>query len=593
MKNERYRSILLMLALLPFVASCAQSIVVNSTANTLSASTVGKYEKFETTLTVNADFKNPFDPDNIRVDVTFSAPSGRKLIVPAFYYRDFTLRMNDNAETIMPTGGDSWRVRFTPDEVGAWQYATQITTGGKTTSGDSASFSVTDSKQHGFLRVSKRDPRYLDFDDGSLFLMIGLNMAWYDDGRMADYQNWLTPFAAAGGNAIRVWMPSWGFGIEWKDTGLGNYTVRQDRTYELDKLFEMAEAQGQYVTLSLLNHGPFSSSVDPEWSANPFNAANGGPLAKPEAFATDPQAVRLWHQRLRYIAARWGYSTHLMAWEWWNEVNWTPLSPPNILAPWVEQSAAYLQTVDPYAHLITQSGSALEDQKVWEQSTIAFTQAHFYEAHDWARDLVQVVPKWVSAYKKPFMIGEFGYNQPPELDPLGIRLHLGLWAGPMAGSLGTGQFWWWDKYIYPTHQYQHYKGVSAFFSGEDLAAHQYTTTTAKLNAVTNADLYGLQAHDSALLWLVSKHYSDGEYQRLVEKNRAADAKDPQQVTFPDVSGLSLTVSGLDNSQYTAEWWDTQTGERKSTVQASSSGGKLKLDVPTFQTDLALKIKRSA
>lgn len=592
MRVERWRFTLVILALLPLVASCSQAVVIGGSVN-LSMPTVGKYEKFETTLTVNADFMNPFDPDDIRVDVTFSAPSGRKLLVPAFYYRDFTFRIKDSSEVIMPTGGDTWRVRFTPDELGTWQYATQITTFGKTTSGDAASFKVIDSKQHGFLRVSQRDGRYLDFEDGSPFMMIGLNMAWYNDGRMADYQDWLPPFAAAGGNAIRVWMPSWGFGIEWKDTGLGNYTVRQDRSYELDKLFEMAEAQGQYVTLSLINHGPFSLSVDPEWSTNPYNAANGGPLADPAAFATDPQAVRLWHQRLRYIAARWGYSTHLMAWEWWNEINWTPLSSPDLLAPWIEQSAAYLKAVDPYAHLITHSGSALTDRKVWDQSSLAITQAHFYEAHDWARELVQAAQQWSSTYKKPFMIGEFGYKKPPELDPLGIRLHLGLWAGPMAGSLGTGQFWWWDKYIYPTHQYQHYKGVSAFFAGEDLAAHRYNPTTAKLSATTNADLYGLQAHDAALLWLVSKHYSDGEYQRLADANQTANTKNPLQVTFPDVSGLSLTVSGLDDGQYTVEWWDTQAAERKSTVQAASRGGKLKLDVPTFQTDLALKIKRRA
>ena len=50
-------------------------------------------------------------------------------------------------------------------------------------------------------------------------------------------------------------------------------------------------------------------------------------------FATNPDAQRLWEQKLRYIAARWGYSTNLFCWEWWNEVNWTPLAARTFWPP--------------------------------------------------------------------------------------------------------------------------------------------------------------------------------------------------------------------------------------------------------------------
>ena len=33
---------------------------------------------------------NNFDPDLIRLDATITAPSGRSLVVPAFWYQNFT-----------------------------------------------------------------------------------------------------------------------------------------------------------------------------------------------------------------------------------------------------------------------------------------------------------------------------------------------------------------------------------------------------------------------------------------------------------------------------------------------------------------------
>ena len=57
----------------------------------------------------------------------------------------------------------------------------------------------------------------------------------------------------------------------------------------------LAEAKaynrGIYLMVSLLNHGAFSTLFNSEWASNPYNAANGGPLATPADFFTNLDAV--------------------------------------------------------------------------------------------------------------------------------------------------------------------------------------------------------------------------------------------------------------------------------------------------------------
>jgi len=71
-----------------------------------------------------------------------------------------------------------------------------------------------------------------------------------------------------------------------------------------------------------ITKGQFSTSDDPNWATNPYNSAvSGGILSAPQDLWTNSQAYSLFQRRFRYIVARWGYSTSLMSWELWNEVD--------------------------------------------------------------------------------------------------------------------------------------------------------------------------------------------------------------------------------------------------------------------------------
>jgi len=66
-------------------------------------------------------------------------------------------------------GHATWKVRFSPNIVGTWQYRLVATDASGTTRSDLRSFTVVDSNEKGFIRVSPTDPRYFEFDNRELF----------------------------------------------------------------------------------------------------------------------------------------------------------------------------------------------------------------------------------------------------------------------------------------------------------------------------------------------------------------------------------------------------------------------------------------
>ncbi len=63
--------------------------------------------------------------------------------------------------------------------------------------------------------------------DNAPFVPIAYNIAWANrHEEKVKYEKWFKAASAGGVNVARVWMASWDMGIEWIDTGLGDYTKR-------------------------------------------------------------------------------------------------------------------------------------------------------------------------------------------------------------------------------------------------------------------------------------------------------------------------------------------------------------------------------
>jgi hypothetical protein len=488
-----------------------------------------------------------------------------------------------------------WRARYTPTEVGQWQAQAELASPKLS----SEPFSLTvaaDPSAHGFVRINQQNPHYLAFDDGSFYFPIGLNLGWASQpnvGVLADYERWLDRLSQNGGNVGRVWMSAWAFGIEWNDTGLGDYSGRMKQAWLLDQVFKLAEQRGVYLMLTLLNHGAFSTSVNPEWNDNPYNAANGGPLKEPRLFVRNKQARELFKRRVRYIAARWGYSPNLFAWEWWNEVSWTPIDDSS-LKPWVAEMTAYIQQYDPNHHLVSLSyAGAGGATALWSMPELSFVQLHDYSGNDPARLLpLQSQAMSLKYPAKPFLLAEYGYSADgasalPSRDA--IQFHNGLWAAPFSGMSSTAMYWWWDKLVDPQNLWDEYKGISTFLKDENLAA--LAPAKAQL-APAGASVLVLQSQDRALAWLRSDAYDVAPASKAYDKARQAGQADGWVYAPPELANLQLTVAGLADGDYIARWFDPKKTAWLDQQALQVRGGTASLAVPRFGQDLAVQIARA-
>ena len=195
---------------------------------------VPKYEKFEITFQINTVASNPqlpYDPttyggsiipgSGVTVDALFTSPGGQTYTQPAFYFQEFDDQVKGN-EWFYPTGNFSWKVRFAPNQEGTWRYRLGATDGqGSSPPDPEKSFTVVPSNNKGFIRVSSRDSRYFEFEDGTYFPALGYNMNF-------NHVNWVNPkldnesyFQTLQNNGIqliRIWLSQWSiFTSAWND----------------------------------------------------------------------------------------------------------------------------------------------------------------------------------------------------------------------------------------------------------------------------------------------------------------------------------------------------------------------------------------
>jgi hypothetical protein len=555
-------------------------------------SSVERYGSLELDLQTSLQAANPYDPNEIEIKVRFKAPSGREVDVGAFWYQEYDL------QTRQTKGSPGWKVRFTPDETGDWNavaYANNLGVQSKP-----FSFSVTASNRTGFVRINPTNSRYLAFDNGNFFFPIGLNMGWWKEGSdpVDQYGEWFDEFTANGGNTIRVWMATWSFGIEWKDTGLGDYDHRLYEAWLLDQLFRLADEHGVKIILVLMNHGPFSTYANSEWDDNPYNAALGGPISTPEQFVSDPIARSYFQRRLDYIINRWGYSDDLLAWEWWNEVNLTPITD-DALIPWLQEMTAYLRQRDVNHHLTTSSYAMSSLSPIWQLPEVDIAQQHEYSSqinvsdHDLAARTAQDFQAFAQTIPaKPILMGEFGYsasNYGDDIEPTGIHLHNGLWATTFSGYAGTGMYWWWDNYIDANDLWYHFKGLSQFLIGVNLTKYQPFSPlqiTGRGGNPGQVDGLGLRGEDT-LIWIRNDGYT-------VQASIAARDGKPISTTYipPMVESLHLTLSEVDNGAYRVRWYDSQMARWLDTDTVIAHDNMLNIPIPPFRYDLAAEIIRN-
>ena len=551
------------------------------------------FRKVELPLAVAGTWQTPFDPAQIRVDGQLTTPSGRVLTIPAFYTRPYQLDEDAGGWWDEPAGEPGWMLRLACAEPGRYTLeATAQDSSGEVKS-QPVSFDAAAAQDPGYIRVSRQDPQYFEFGNGQPYFAVGQNVCTYGRHSPAIYQEWFAKYAKAGCNYARIWMWSHCFGFEYGPPGY----YRLDHAADFDRVLELAEQNGIYLKLCLESWRGFGGdrSFTAPGVIHPYAKANGGPCATEMDFFTEPEARRMWRNRLRYVVARWGYSTHLLAWEFWNEINcvWGYEERSQDMIDWTDAMSKYLHELDPYGHLVVNSlGSFKVDDRLWSLPGIDFAQIHGYwhpthsVSKNTGKDLGLFVHQWVTdirKYGKPAVFAEYGlvndgWGPSPlsQEDQEGLELHNGLWSALVSGAAGTAMLWWWDTYTEPLDQYHQYRPVADFVRDVPFTTAGFQPTRPETDQ-PRLRVLALVGKSEALLWLQNK---DHTWWRAIHGG-----------PMPAVPRGQVTLTGLPDGPYQAAWWDTWQGGVTKTERVTVEDGKLVLSTPAIARDVAVKITR--
>ena len=235
---------------------------------------IAQYTLFETHFTSTQPYENPFWDVDQRV--TFTAPSGKQHIIDAYW-----------------DGGDVWRVRFSPDEVGTWSWATSCSDAGNSgLHGQQGTFECVaytgDNPlyQHGPLKVSG-DHYSITYADGTPFFWLA-DTAWNGVLRASaeDWERYLARRREQGFTAVQFVSTHW-------------------RGLSRDHLGEVAFTGDDRIELNVA----FFQRLDPKMAAINAHGLVAAPVMLWTLTETDPGQVISEAAAIRFcrwLQARWG-----------------------------------------------------------------------------------------------------------------------------------------------------------------------------------------------------------------------------------------------------------------------------------------------
>lgn len=527
---------------------------------TLDRADLPRYESLEITLKTDAQFSNPYDARDVRLQALFTAPDGKTINVPGFW-----------------DGEQSWRVRFTPWIEGEWTYALVITDLRTESAPSTGSFTVSPSELHGWLQVGswvdpEYSPHYLVTHDGAPFYGVGhcdpLNIL--ADGFDVDAGVGLFDNMLAAGENYVVWWPL--YTMSPLSSGYNNYSVSNMKL--IDLVVKDAQKKGVYLVFTVWDH-PELRAKGHAWGTGNWPRNGFSQLGTIEAFFTDEEMWAWQENFYRYLIARWGYSPAIGMWQTVSEINGT--NAYDQTDDWHARVNQYFIDNDPYRHLTTASKSGDEDWAAGH-SVMDAPQVHIYDLED-VTDAAQVIARWtqtMDAYDKPNWVGEYGVmgdSSYPEM------FHNANWAALGAGAALTPAEWndrggWSMMTPEMNADMQRFSQFVAQipFARLDPEPLQIKSLDSSVRA------WGVAGESGGMLWVQDASLA-GKTALEIRADTAIR------------NGVQLEISGLTHGTYTITPYDTWQGFWLDTFAVECGEGTCTIALPEFMHDMAFKLER--
>jgi hypothetical protein len=536
--------------------------------------------KVEFELDITGITGNVFDPENVSLEMELVSSAGTRLNSIGFYYEPYSWEIDGAIGS--KSGDGTWRFRFTPTVPGTWDFKIVLKEKGAVADTITGYVNVqAPDDTRGFVRVEPKLKQNFVFDNKTPYIPIGENVAWSIPVSKTQYaatyfKGIFEKMSTNGANYARVWLANWDLTL--LSSKAPPSVLNMAKAAQLDQIVEYLREKDIYISLVIYHHGQFSETVDPNWNGCAYNAATGfGYLNSPKEFFTNNQAKKDARIFIRYLVARYGYSTNIMSWELFNEADISDGNMADIIE-WHKEMVDYLRSIDTYNHLISTSCSN-RNNSLATSTLFDFATIHWYN-YNGVKNLIDLQKSIWYSKKMPVLFGEVGDiikgSDIPSVDKDFINIHQQNWAGVMGGGAGTGMNWFYEQ-MDNLNGYDVYRGISNFAKripwNDENRSFVSTSIVGGNNSQVEVTGY-YNRRNYAYLWLYDKNYTH------LKKNKT---------TF---NNYTFTIPMEENGVYMIEWYDTRAGRTIQIDKAEAKGGNLVVKAPTWDRDIAVSIFKS-
>ncbi len=431
--------------------------------------------KVEGWFVLKNDYQNVYNPDEVLVNAHITLPDQTTMKVPCFYYVKTNYvngRWREDADCHF------WALRFSSPQIGLHKIVLTLTdTIGKNTPEGEVTVSnlettvyLQNSPRKGIIGTDPLNKQFYRHNTGEPYFPQGINIAW---DNVENYTTIIDNLAKNGANYIRYWHAAFNKQhLEWKNngfnSGLGIYS--QGAAAMQDFMIDLCTQKNISLQMCIFHHGMFSENVNSNWSDNPYNIDNGGYLSRAEEFFYNPNAKKQVRKLLRYLIARWGYSPNLLAWELFNEVQFTGIHNSQTakwrteVINWHDEMGQYIKQNDPFKHIIATSADDSQLIAMNNLSGIDNVQYHTYNNAILDNLALKDAYFLSNIRQKSVICGEYGAATNADV-PFDIQRHA-IWTGITAQVPHI--MWEWNHYT--DEQWSTlFKQPAAFLKNEDIA----------------------------------------------------------------------------------------------------------------------------
>lgn len=554
---------------------------------------VDQYELITLPISLRAKYRNPFDSKQVKAKAFFKTPSGKIEGVYAFFQQNFTtVDIRNEEEILLPKAGNPWKLYYRPGEVGTYSFQLIVQDSSGMKKSEEMTFEVKASSNRGFLKVSKKDPSFFEFDNGESYFGIGPS-GWARDSNYVFGGNprWISTRLmdefyedkAAAGSNFDYFLAEF-FGRLYIKGGF----IDQHVAWKCEHRVRTLERLGIYWVTC---YDDLRRSTGYGLNTLPYSKIQGGPVKSIEELYFGERALEMQKEHLRYFVSRMSDSPALLLWAIGDEGQSGNSFSTSMVRAWIKGLHDYVKSIDVYEHphvigeglnSIADGGDAVIIHDWYfktDQDEVHLTMDIMERYQDLLGKLPLINPEggMVEWTKPEDSLGpkSHGYYLTAERwkFPEAISFHNHLWISLFTKN-AVGGTEWLGHAIWKKNELYHATAIHNFLKGESLTEPQWKTNTA---ITSNDNLLGfaLESDSKSWVWVWNKNYGwlkAGHYGK----------------NAPTISGAKVDIPVVKNGDYSIELWDTRKGLILSSSKLSSENGVITYELPPISKDVALK-----